>query len=193
MRKITILSILSVLLLGAYQQNTYAQPNPSEIEAKMKASCQTLPVSRLLEEKEWDQIYESFPTENGLPLSSQELIDYIHEKFTLIIDIVDFNEKEGTFDFGDGMGISLDENELDIESEEALISQQDNYYLIRLQQDNLQFLLADHFDASSIMKFKQGEDTNFQDLCVDSDPLVIAAIKLVLFRSAADLYISDQK
>ncbi len=64
MRKITILSILSVLLLGAYQQNTYAQPNPSEIEAKIKASCQTLPMSILLEEKQWDDIYKMFLAEN---------------------------------------------------------------------------------------------------------------------------------
>ncbi len=49
----------------------------------MKASCQTLPVSRLLEEKEWDQIYEMFLAENEQPLDQATLIEFIQGSFSV--------------------------------------------------------------------------------------------------------------
>ena len=182
MRKITILSILSVLLLGAYQQNTYAQPNPSEIEAKIKASCQTLPMSILLEEKEWDEIYEMFLAENEQPLDQATLIEFIQGSFSV------FEYLEST-----RIGVELGSNDIGVQSELATVTHAGLNYRLDLKEDQLQFLLAQNFNASSTVQFKKKTDSNFQDLCVDSDPHVIAAIKLVFFRSAVTMYVRTLK
>lgn len=144
--------------------------------------CQKILVDELLKNKEWDDIYRMFPTENNQPLAQQTLIDYIQGSLGV-------HEYAG----GGRIGVALGGNEIGVQSEYAVVSKEGKNYLLNLKEDQIQFLIAQNFDAFSSVQFKKENDADFQDLCVESDAHVIETMKLILLRDAVNMYLYDVK
>lgn len=138
-------------------------------------------ITELLHEKEWDEVYEMFPTQNGQELSVQTLVEYIQDNFSV-------------HETGAGnIGVALGENEINVKSEYAIVSRSDENYILELMEDSLEFSIPLNFDEFSTVQFKSMDSPYFQCLSVGSDAQVIATMKLVLFRSALNMYLYDAK
>ena len=179
--KMVLFSLLLVVLLGACQGSPL-KSYPSHIQQQSSVSCERISVATLLEEKEWDDIYKMFLVKNEQPLDQATLIEFIQGSFSVF-------EYLGST----RIGVELGSNDIGVQSELATVTPEGPNYRLDLKEDQLQFLLAQNFNASNTVQFKKKTDSNFQDLCVDSDPHVIAAIKLVFFRSAVTMYMRTLK
>ena len=178
--KMVLFSALLMVLLGACQSRL--ESHPFKIQQQINVSCEKISVATLLEEKQWDDIYEMFLAENEQPLDQATLIEFIQGSFSVF-------EYLGST----RIGVELGSNDIGVQSELATVTHAGLNYRLDLKEDQLQFLLAQNFNASNTVQFKKKTDSNFQDLCVDSDPHVIAAIKLVFFRSAVTMYMRTLK
>ena len=180
--KIIFIPLVLFAFLNSCQSSSKSLGQPVESASKVNHVCKKLLVDELLKNREWDDVYKIFATENNQPLSTDTLIGFIQDSFSV-------HDYAG----GGRIGVALEENESGVQSEYAIVSQQAQNYLLSLKEDQIQFLIAQDFNAFSSVQFKKNNDAEFQDLCVESDAHVIETMKLILFRSAVGMYMYDVK
>lgn len=188
MKKI-LAALLILALIGSYfwwthRQNarTNVPPPPANPVKKVEEPkvCKKAVFSELIDKKAWDDLYKKYNVPADQQLDMKSVVEYIQGNY----EVQDYVS-------GHAVGISLDENDLKLESDDVFVSKKGGNYLINLEDDDIQYLISENFDETSTIQVKKAGESDFQDLCIDGDARYINIIKLILFRSAEDIYMYD--
>ena len=188
--KILLLPLFLVAFINSCQWRAHPEDTASNDSQKKNQTqhvdkqdiCRKVLFTQLIDQKQWAEIYKVFPTPNQKPLSTQTIIEYIQGDFEVHDSI------------GKGIiGVPLEGNAVNLNSQYATVTKAGGNYLITLKDDHLEYLIRQNFDEFSTLQFKSPYDTQFQDLCADSHIRYLDTIKLVFFRSAANIYMYDLK
>ncbi|WP_312970377.1 hypothetical protein [Acinetobacter gerneri] len=184
MKNLIYILILAVSLAACSKSNETkkAADTQGKSDLSSEKNCKQLEYKDLIDQQEWNDTYQIFQIDKKDQLNTKSIIEYNQENFDVLLRVGQGN-----------IGVPLEDNDLKLNSEYAIISKRGSDYVINLPNDYLSFKIKQNFNQDSNIQFKSPYDEQFTDLCTATFPQYIETIKFILFRSAAEIYMFQLK
>ena len=174
---------LMILFLGLQMGCTQHEDKKAQVDAEKEnvvVCTKPLHMKDLIDQKEWDEVYRIFDISKDKQLTHKDILAMANENLAVLSMI-------------DGVGISLEENNLNLKSVYAVPKLAYQQYTIQLNGDQLQYQWKQDSSETSTIKYMDSMDGKFKDLCLDSPKKYIDIAQFVLNRAAIEFYMYNLK